>query len=103
MTNNTSQEAAEHQQDPHKDRHPKIAVVVKYVGDKPFHQEFDATQTVGAVKLAALKHFHLEVAMAEKYALKQDGRDLKDAMVLAKFDAKHIELDLCLIAEVPKG
>jgi hypothetical protein len=103
MTHNPSQEAAEHQQDPHKDRHHKIAVKVKYVGDKPFHQEFEATQTVGAVKLAALKHFNLEVAMAEKYVLKQDGRDLKDTMLMAKFDAKHVDLDLCLIAEVPKG
>ena len=56
------------------------------------------------VELAARLPSDLKLRrFTKKYVLKQDGRDLMDTMLLAKFDAKHVELDLCLVAEVPKG
>lgn len=90
-----------HEEQEKKDKH--VNVVVKYVGEHPFHHDFPPTTAFVEVKLAAMRKFELEPSAAPRYVLVLNDAVMPDNGTLKELERRKVELELRLKEEVPKG
>lgn len=90
-----------HQEQEKKDKH--VNVVVKYVGEHPFHHDFPPATTFADVELAALRKFEIEPSAAQRYVLVFNDTVMPERGTLKDLERRKVELELRLKEEVPKG
>ncbi len=81
----------------------QVEVKVTYVGHHPFQEHDSGSTLVGAVKVAAMVSFGLEASAASRYQLALNNVPVPDSDALGAFGEHHLEFELQLKNELPKG
>jgi hypothetical protein len=81
----------------------KIFVKVAYTGHDEYEAELPREDTIGMVKLKAMKAFEIELSAADKYVIQHDGVNLEDKVKLGTLGRREAKLVLLLKKPQEKG